>query len=62
MPIAGPAKQLAEELELEVLEPGAEVYEAEGDVLRFTDGLHLDGPSAAKVSETLAIRVRELSD
>jgi hypothetical protein len=62
MPLSGPAKKLADELGLDVLEPGSDIYLAEGDVLRFTDGLHLDGPSAAKVSETLAIRLQELSD
>lgn len=62
MPLSGPARKLADELGLDVLEPGSEIYLAEGDVLRFTDGLHLDGPSAAKVSEALAIRLQELSD
>jgi hypothetical protein len=62
MPLSGPAKKLADELGLDVLEPGSDIYLTEGDVLRFTDGLHLDGPSAAKVSETLAIRLQELSD
>jgi hypothetical protein len=57
MPLAGPAKLLAEELQLEVLEPGVEIHQMEGDVLRFTDGLHLDGPSAAKVSRILASRL-----
>jgi len=62
MPLAGPAKQLAEELELVVLEPGVEIYQAEGDALRFTDGLHLDGPSAGKVSRVLASRLDALGD
>ena len=62
MPLSGPARKMADKLGLDVLEPGSDIFLAEGDVLRFTDGLHLDGPSAAKVSEALAMRLRELSD
>jgi len=49
-PSKGWAPTLAEELNVKFLEPGPEIFRAEGDVLRFSDGFHLDGPSARKVA------------
>jgi hypothetical protein len=50
MPLSGPARTLADELRLPVLQPGPAIHASEGNVLRFSDGLHLDGPSARKVA------------
>ncbi len=50
----GAVAALATELDLPILEPGPAIYAGEGDVLRFSDGLHLDAPSARKVSAWLA--------
>lgn len=58
-PLGGAARRLAAEFDLEVLEPGLEIYRTEGDILRFTDGLHLDGPSAAMVSRAIAAHLEQ---
>ncbi len=57
MPLDGPALHLANELGLTVLQPGADIYAHEGDVLRYSDGLHLDTPSAKKVSTSIAAKI-----
>jgi hypothetical protein len=57
MPQGGAGRRLADELSLTLLQPGAEIYAQEGDVLRYSDGLHLDSPSAKKVSAWIAARL-----
>ncbi|MCX7869745.1 MAG: hypothetical protein N2322_07310 [Terrimicrobiaceae bacterium] len=47
------AKHLARELGLRLLEAGPAIYESSGEVLRFSDGLHLDAPSARRVASWL---------
>ena len=53
-PAQGAVAALAAEIELPILEPGPAIYAREGDMLRFSDGLHLDAPSARKVSAWLS--------
>lgn len=53
------ARQLSRDAGLELWEPGLSIYSKEGDVLRFSDKLHLDGPSARKVSEWLVQRISQ---
>lgn len=46
--------QLATELNIPILRPGPAIYAEDGDILRYTDGLHLDAPSAARVTQWIA--------
>jgi hypothetical protein len=57
MPQDGAGRRLADELGLSLLQPGAEIYAQEGDVLRYSDGLHLDAASAKKVIAWIAARL-----
>jgi hypothetical protein len=57
MPQDGAGRRLVDELGLTLLEPGAAIYAQEGDVLVYSDGLHLDASSAKKVSAWLANRL-----
>ncbi len=54
----GPARQLAAELNAPFWQPGPEIYQTSGNTLRFSDGLHLNGPSARLISEWVAGKVR----
>jgi len=56
-PVDGAARRLAGDEGLTVWEPGSEIHAAEGNVLRFSDGLHLDAPSARKVGLWLSRRL-----
>lgn len=58
-PADGAARQLSQDTGLELWEPGLSIYSKEGNVLRFSDKLHLDGPSARKVSEWLVQRISQ---
>jgi hypothetical protein len=49
-PRGGKLRKISEETGVSLLEPGVEIA-GTSDTLRFTDGLHLDVPSAKKVSE-----------
>lgn len=62
MPEGGAERQLADELGLKIVQPGTEIYAREGDVLRFSDGLHLDKPSAEKVSTSISTDVAKRGD
>lgn len=53
LPTSGPARSLADQLGLTFLEPGPEIFRKEGNVLRFSDGFHLDVPSARKVTHSI---------
>jgi hypothetical protein len=60
MPSRGPARQLAEELGCLFLQPGLS-FSSEGDnTMRFTDGIHLDAPSAMKLTEWISARLHVL--
>jgi hypothetical protein len=54
----GPARQLAAELNAPFWQPGPEIFQNSGNVLRFSDGLHLNGPSARTVSEWIAEKIQ----
>jgi len=56
-PSRGAVRALALELNLPILEPGPAIFAEQGDVLRFSDGLHLNAPSAKIVSEWITKKI-----
>lgn len=55
----GPSAHLASELHLPVLQPGPAIHARDGDVLRYSDGLHLDAPSATRVTQWIATELKK---